>query len=124
EESEVWIAAADGSGAVQLTKNAVPETGARVSPDGTQVLFLSGSNAQFQSYYNGRVFVVPASGGAARPIAGEKESLDVDRAIWSHDGKSIYFLANLGVHEELFVVPAAGGAPKALTDGKHGIGAL
>jgi len=37
-----------------------------------------------------------------RDGAGETEPIAVDRAFWSKDGKAIYFLANLGVHEELF----------------------
>jgi dipeptidyl aminopeptidase/acylaminoacyl peptidase len=123
-EGEVWAMNADGSGAVQLTRNAVPEDGAAISPDASQVLFISGSNARFESYFNGRLFVVPASGGAPRPIVGETEAVAVDRAIWSDDGKSIYFVANLGVHSELFVVPASGGKPRQLTDGKHSVGAL
>jgi len=122
-EGEVWVVNPDGSGAVQVTKNAVPETGARLSPDNTRVLFVSGSNARFESYYNGRLFVAPASGGAARVVIGDAEAYDVDRAAWSKDGTSIYFLANLGVHEELFVVPAAGGKPRQITDGRHNIGA-
>jgi dipeptidyl aminopeptidase/acylaminoacyl peptidase len=48
----------------------------------------------------------------------------VDRAIWSKDGKSIYFLANLGVHEELFVVSASGGKPRQITNGKHSLSGL
>ena len=64
------------------------------------MLFLSGSNARFDTYYNGRLFVVPAGGGAARVLVGENEPYDVDQAMWSRDGKSIYFLANLGVHGE------------------------
>ena len=68
--------------------------------------------------------MVPGGGGAARVLVGENEPYDVDQAIWSTDGKSIYFLANLGVHEELFVVPAAGGKPRQLTDGKHNIGSV
>jgi dipeptidyl aminopeptidase/acylaminoacyl peptidase len=124
DKSEVWVAKADGSGALQVTKNAVEETGAALSPDGASVLFISGSNARFETYYNGRLFVAPAAGGAAaRVVAGENEPIDVDRALWSKDGKQIYFLANLGVHEELFVVPAAGGKPKQLTDGKHNLAA-
>jgi len=122
-EGEVWVVNPDGSAAVQVTKNAVPESGARLSPDDSQVLFLSGSNARFESYYNGRLFVAPAGGGAARIVVGENEPYDVDRAAWSKDGKSIYFVANLGVHAELFVVPAGGGKPRQLTDGKHAIGA-
>jgi dipeptidyl aminopeptidase/acylaminoacyl peptidase len=122
DQGEVWTANADGTGAIQLTKNTVAETDARISPDNSQVFFISGANARFETYYNGRLFVVPAGGGPARPIVGEKESLDVDRAMWSADGKSIYFLGNLGVHEELFVVAAGGGTPRQLTDGKHNIG--
>jgi len=124
DRSEVWVASADGTNAVQVTKNTVQETNAAISPDGANVLFISGSNARFETYYNGRLFVAPAAGGASRVVVGEGEPIDVDRAIWSKDGKSIYFLANLGVHEELFVVPAAGGKPRQLTDGKHNIGAF
>jgi Tol biopolymer transport system component len=115
DQSEVWLMNADGSGAVQLTRNTVQESNASLSPDAAQVLFLSGSNARFETYYNGRLFLVPAAGGAARPLVGENEPLAVDRAFWSADGKSIFFLANVGVHEELFVVPTAGGKPRQLT---------
>jgi dipeptidyl aminopeptidase/acylaminoacyl peptidase len=121
---EVWVANVDGSGAVQITKNGVPESGAALSPDNAQVLFTSGSNAKLETYYNGRLFVAPATGGAAHVVVGEKEPYDVDNAAWSPDGKSIYFLANLGVHEELFVVPAAGGTPKQLTNGKHNVSGM
>jgi dipeptidyl aminopeptidase/acylaminoacyl peptidase len=122
DEGEVWTASADGSNAVRLTTNTVGETGARISPDDSQVVFISGSNAKFETYYNGRLFVVPAAGGAARVLVGDTESYDVDQAMWSSDGKSIYFLANLGVHEEIFQVPAAGGKPRQLTDGRHNLG--
>ncbi|MBZ5555988.1 MAG: S9 family peptidase [Acidobacteriia bacterium] len=122
DESEVWIANAGGSGAIALTKNTVEERGARISPDGAQVLFIAGANAKFETYYDGRLFVVPAGGGAARALVGESDApYDVDRAIWSKDGRSIYFLANLGVHEEVFVVSASGGTPRQLTDGRHNI---
>ncbi len=123
DKSEVWTANADGTNAVQVTKNTVQETNAAISPDSANVLFISGSNAKFETYYNGRLFVAPAAGGAARVVIGENEPIAVDRAIWSKDGKSIYFLANLGVHEELFVVPAAGGKPRQITSGKHSLGA-
>ncbi len=121
DRSEVWVANSDGTNAVQLTRNTVQETNAAISPDNANVLFLSGSNARFETYYNGRLFVAPASGGPARVVVGEHEPIDVDRAIWSKDGKSIYFLANLGVHEEIFVVPASGGTPRQITNGKHSL---
>jgi len=120
-DSEVWAMNADGSNAVQLTKNSVQENDASVSPDGSRVLFLSGSDAKFETYHNGRLFVVPAAGGSARVLVGETDPIAVDRAFWSADGKTIYFLANMGVHEELFAVEASGGKPWQLTDGKHNI---
>jgi len=123
DRSEVWAANADGSAAVQLTNNSVGESDAAMSPDDAQVLFVSGANAKFETYYNGRLFVVPAGGGPSRVVVGEHEPYDVDHAMWSKDGKAIYFLANLGVHEELFMVPALGGTPRQLTDGAHSIGA-
>jgi dipeptidyl aminopeptidase/acylaminoacyl peptidase len=124
DQGELWVANADGSGALQLTKNHVEEGDAALSPDHTQVLFTSGSNARFDTYYNSRLFVVPADGGAARVLVGDADPLAVDRAAWSKDGASIYFLANLGVHEELFTVAASGGKPRQITDGHHNIGAL
>ncbi|HEY1909328.1 MAG TPA: S9 family peptidase [Vicinamibacterales bacterium] len=124
DEGEVWIADADGSNSRRLTTNTVPENGAAVSPDDSQVLFISGANAKFETYYNGKLFLVPAAGGAARILVGEREPYDVDRALWSRDGKTIFFLANLGVHEELFSVPVSGGAPRQITNGKHNIGSL
>jgi dipeptidyl aminopeptidase/acylaminoacyl peptidase len=121
-DSEVWVMNADGSAPVQLTKNSVQEHDASVSPDGSQVLFLSGSNAKFETYYNGRLFVVPAAGGSARVLVGENEPYDVGHAFWSADGKSIFFVASLGVHGELFAVSAGGGKPRQLTNGKHNAG--
>ena len=55
----------------RLTTNAVPESGAQVSPDGSRVLFLSRSNERFEKYYNSNVFLVPADGGPARVLAPE-----------------------------------------------------
>jgi dipeptidyl aminopeptidase/acylaminoacyl peptidase len=122
DRGEVWVMNADGTSAVQLTKNTVAERGARISPDGSQVLFMSASNAQFETYYNARLFVVPVSGGATKALVGEKEPYAVDSAVWSKDGTSIYMLVNLGVHEELFAVSANGrGTPVQLTDGRHNI---
>ena len=121
DRSEVWVADADGTHAVQVTANSVQETHAAIAPDNASVLFISGSNARYETYYNNRLFVASAAGGAARVVIGENEPIAVDRAFWSKDGNAIYFLANLGVHEELFVVPASGGKPRQITSGKHSL---
>lgn len=120
DQSEVWIADADGANAREITHNRVEESGAALSPDGSQVLFLSQANQNFETYYNRKIFVAPASGGSARVLMPDLP-YEVEKAIWARDGKSIFFLANMGVHSELFKVSSAGGQPEQLTNGKHAI---
>jgi Tol biopolymer transport system component len=95
DEGEVWVMGADGSGALQLTRNAVSESDAVLSPDNSQVLFTSSANAAFESYYNSTLFIVPAAGGEARPVL--PDAPNVDSVGWARDGKSIYYVASIGV---------------------------
>jgi len=118
ESEEVWLTDANGSNARQITQNHVPESGAALSPDGSQVLFISQSNQSFEPYYNAKIFVAPAAGGTARVLMPDLP-YEVEGAVWAKDGKSIFLNANMGVHTELFQVDAAGGKPKQLTNGKH-----
>jgi dipeptidyl aminopeptidase/acylaminoacyl peptidase len=120
DQSEVWVMDANGSNAVQITRNQVQESNAELSPDGSQVLFLSQANPKFETYYNRKLFVSSAAGGTARVVMPDLP-YEIDNASWSTDGKSIYFLANMGVHSELFLVPAQGGKPEQLTKGNHAI---
>jgi dipeptidyl aminopeptidase/acylaminoacyl peptidase len=120
DQSEVWLMGADGSGAVQLTHNQVDESDPQLSPDNTQVLFHVGANARLEPYYNDNLFVVPAAGGVARPLVPDLP-YDVIDAHWSRDGRSIFFVANLGVHGELFQMDVATGRSRQLTDGLHAI---
>src|SRR5206468_6748870 len=122
DQSEVWVCDADGSHTVQVTHNEVPESSAFLSPDNSQVLFLAGTNERFEKYYNRRLFAVSSAGGQAHVISPADFPYEIDRAAFSKDGKSICFLANLGVHAELFVMPAGGGAPRQLTNGQHTVG--
>ena len=120
DQSEVWVMEAGGEGARQITRNQVPENGAELSPDGSRILFTAPANQKFETYYNSKLFVAAANGGEARVLMPDLP-YEVERASWSKDGKSIYFLANMGVHAELFEVSADGGKPRQLTNGKHAI---
>jgi dipeptidyl aminopeptidase/acylaminoacyl peptidase len=120
DEDEVWIMNVDGSGARQLTHNKVPESGAEIAPDGSQVMFLAQANERFDPYYNRKIFLEPSSGGPTRVLTADLP-YEVERATWSKDGKAIFFLANMGVHGELFQLDLAGGKPRQLTDGQHNV---
>ena len=122
DQSEVWVMESSGKDARQITRNRVSESDASFSPDDSQVLFLSQANSKFEPYYNAKLFTAPAQGGEARVLMPDLP-YEVERAAWSKDGKSIFFLANMGVHSELFEVPSTGGKPRQLTNGKHAIAA-
>ena len=117
DEGEVWIMDADGSDALQLTDNTVIESGAQLSPDGSQVLFVSASSADFETYYNRNVFVVPAVGGPPRMLY-EDWPYEANGATWAPDG-SIYFIGNTGVRSQIFRAGMDDAAPTALTTGDH-----
>lgn len=120
DQSELWVTDSSGEGAKQLTRNRVQENEGTFSPDNSQVIFLSQANQKFETYYNRKLFIVPASGGDARQLMPELP-YEIERAAWSKDGKSIFFLANMGVHTELFIVGIQNNNPEQLTSGKHTI---
>ncbi|MYB32329.1 MAG: S9 family peptidase [Acidobacteria bacterium] len=119
DEGEVWLMDSDGGNAVQLTDNTVSEFGAQLSPDGAHVMFLSDSSADFETYFNDNIFVLPAAGGAHRVLY-EDMPHEVNGARWAPDG-SIYFTANTGVRTELFHGTLDDDAPRALTAGDHSL---
>jgi dipeptidyl aminopeptidase/acylaminoacyl peptidase len=119
DQGEVWIMDAAGANARQITHNQVAESDAELSPDNSEILFVAGANEKFDTYYNNKIFVASASGGPARLLMADLP-YEVQNAAWSKDGKSIFFLANMGVHSELFRYDL-NGKPKQLTGGKHAI---
>ena len=122
DRGEVWVMDASGSNAKQLTSNTVPEGNASLSPDGSTVLFTSGANEAGEIYYNDKLFLVPASGGAAKILLPNVD-YDIENAQWSKDGKAIYFTANMGLHNEIMRVDVANKEVAQLTRGDHSIGA-
>jgi dipeptidyl aminopeptidase/acylaminoacyl peptidase len=119
---EVWVMDADGSNPRQITHNQVPESDPSISPDDSQVLFLAQANQDYDFYYNRKIFVAPVTGGKAHLLLPDLP-YEVERASWAKDGKSIYFLANMGVHAELFKTGVASPKPEELTTGEHAIAA-
>ena len=119
-KGEVWLANADGSSARQLTNNSVPERGAQLSPDNSQVLFTGFFNEEFEFYYNDKIFLVPASGGTPRQFIPALQH-QVSGAAWSANGRSVFFLGNTGVRQQLFKADVGSGEITQLTRGDHTI---
>ena len=121
DRGEVWVMDANGSNAKQLTTNKVPESDPMLSPDGSTVMFTSGATETGEIYYNDKIFLVPASGGPAKILLPNVD-YGAESAQWSKDGKSIYFTANMGTHNEIMRVTVANREVAQLTRGDHSIG--
>lgn len=119
-KSEAWVMDANGGNATRLTTNDVTESDVSISPDGSQVLFTSDANERFETYYNDKLFLEPAAGGAARVLLPDAPYQIVD-AKWTGDGH-VAFVANHGVHTQLMDVEVATRKVTALTAGNHTLG--
>jgi dipeptidyl aminopeptidase/acylaminoacyl peptidase len=121
--AEIWVAAADGTGARQMTSsNRVAEGNLAIAPDNSQLLFTAAANEKFEGYHNRRIFVMPMAGGAARQISPADAAYEVGEAAWSRDGRAVYFTANLGVTDQTFRLDPASREAAQITQGEHSFG--
>jgi len=118
--AEVWVSDADGSNTKQLTKNEVAEDNAALSPDNATVVFTAAANEKWDSYYNDKIFVMPAAGGKPKMLL-PNEPFEVETVVWANDGKSLFVSANMGIRNELLRVDVATQQITPLTKGEHTI---
>jgi len=118
--AEVWTMDADGTNARAISTKTlyVDQPSAQLSPDNSQVLFLADVNERFEPYYNTNLFVAPAAGGPPRALFPDFQ-YSFDQAAWAPDGKSIYAVINMGVHNEVFLIDVASRRMRQLTNGEH-----
>ena len=105
---EIYVAAASGSDAVQVTSMKAPDTGSPAwSPDGKQIAF----DSRLEGHSD--IFLISADGGPPRRLT--TEPYDNELPTWSHDGRFIYFNSDrTGVYQG-WRVPSQGGAAVQVT---------
>jgi Tol biopolymer transport system component len=105
----VWVSEADGSNPQQLTSmNAAMTAGARWSPDGQRLAFLSSLEGQQE------IYIISANGG--RPVRLTNHPAHDSAPSWSRDGKWIYFASNRSGRFEVWKMPPdPKGAPVQVT---------
>ena len=123
ENYQVFLADADGSHRLHVKTGNPFNFGPVWSPDGEWVLFVSGE------HYNCHPHIVRQDGSDLKKIAdrggyrGVTEFLDVfdfhggssDTPVWSADGKSVFYTAQVGKNVELFQASLAGESVRLTT---------
>ena len=90
EDSELFVMDVDGSNVRQLTDNDVYDGGASWSPDGSQILFQSGSPIEYEEAdEDSELFVMDVDGSNVRQLT-DNDVYD-GGASWSPDGSQILF---------------------------------
>ncbi|HLJ50146.1 MAG TPA: hypothetical protein VKU01_29235 [Bryobacteraceae bacterium] len=107
---QIWLAAADGTGLLQLTNFPAPvldlsEIAWR--PDGLALAVSAFEEGDWRAY------IVGAADGTARRLSSETTQQRVPS--WSADGKWIYFSSNRSGRPEIWKTAASGGASVQVT---------
>jgi Tol biopolymer transport system component len=115
DNPEVWVAAADGSGARQLTDGPGQIQGSPWwSPDGSRIAFDSlAEDGHFH------IWTVDADGGTPRQLTNDRGDQNVPT--WSRDGRWIYFSADHGAGREIWRIAATSGPSQQVTRGGSGL---
>ena len=105
----IWVAAADGSDARQLTHSTRQWAGSPAwSPDGRSVAFDSWDGGDLV-----HIWTIDAQGGTPHQLTTGPGSQSVPR--WSRDGRWIYFSSLHDGARDIWRVGATGGQPEQLT---------
>jgi Tol biopolymer transport system component len=107
---QVWVANADGSGAVKLTSILLRSTPLYPlwSPDGASIVFHGNPGGRPD------VIVVPASGGRPRFMTAELSNGAFPS--FSRDGRWIYFCRTEGTERRVWKMPVTGGEAVKVTN--------
>jgi dipeptidyl aminopeptidase/acylaminoacyl peptidase len=110
--SDIWVLTVAGGEKRKLVENAGPDDAARWSRDGQWIAYTGAVNPGGVDQTH--LYVISASGGAPRSLTASFE-LNAGAPVWSPDGKTIFFSANIRQANELFAASVANGTVKQVS---------
>ena len=109
ETTEIWLAAADGTGVQPLTRGPGRWQGAPSwSPDSRQIAFDSQ-----QKNGSRDIWIIDGDGGTPRQLT--KDAGDEIMPMWSADGRWIYYSSEQGAGRDIWRIRVDGGSAERLT---------
>ncbi len=104
--NDIWVAQADGTELVQITRDLGGMEAPTWSPDGKWIAFSGGKQES-------NVWIVESSGSPSRQLTQGPGEAKVPS--WSSDGKRIYFKSNRSGRAEIWRMLTEGGAAEQIT---------
>ncbi len=105
----------------QLTDRRGPDRGARISPDGKQIVYTGYDNQNFTSHLS-NLYIMNSDGSRQKMLAGDLPN-SPNSVTWAQDGSGVYYLmAENGVNNLNFV--STSGNSKKITEGNHYLSGL
>jgi len=105
--TDIYIAAVDGSGLRRLTRDPAPDQIPRCSPDGRHIVFVRGQGAAAE------IHRLDLRDGSELRLTHNGHQDNTPN--WSADGSQLYFTRRIGDHDRIAVMPALGGEARDLT---------
>lgn len=112
-KSEIAVVDVATSERQELTHNQAPESNLMWSPDGQSIVFEAPDQTRWE-LAEGKLWIVPASGGTAKIISG-RYSGAIGRAVWSRDGQRIVFGGTKNGRAGIYELNVASGDVRAIT---------
>jgi dipeptidyl aminopeptidase/acylaminoacyl peptidase len=120
--AELYLVPATGGAPKRISDSPGYDGGCRYSPDGRLVAYRTQLRAGYESD-RWRLVVYDRASGSRRQLS-EDFDRQVDPAVFSADGKTLYFTAEDEGSSPVFAVPVAGGAVTTVLRGAGTLGGL
>ncbi|HXW08627.1 MAG TPA: S9 family peptidase [Vicinamibacterales bacterium] len=106
DTADISVVSVDGGEIRPVVRRDGPDTNPRWSPDGSQIAFQSAMSNPWFFYMNGRIAIVPASGGASRSVT---DGFDEQPSLLEWSPAGILFSGLERTSSRLYRVDPAGG---------------